>query len=203
MTQFDGDAVSCRLAFHTGQAGVSSCFYNRGDGLCSGCGPSNEQGGSCRNSCLRGPATCAADPARTIFLGGPGTSACHEFDADQASCEQSFHFDSNYIESSCWYDSNAGECRGCGQNNEQNGECSNTCRVGPPACASDTSRTLFAGDPNSQACHTFDGDQLACLSAFHRGQCGVASCWFDGFSCQGCGPNNLLNANCFNTCAAE
>ena len=60
-----------------------------------------------------------------------------------------------------------------------------------PLCPLDTSRIIFAGGPNTGACHQFDDDQPSCEKAFHiGGQCGPASCFFDFQSgqCSGCGP---------------
>jgi hypothetical protein len=81
--QFDGNFVGCNTAFHVGAYGISSCFYDVSNEECYGCGPSNQQDG-CINTCLLGPITCTADPARVFFVGGPNTGACHLFDGDQA-----------------------------------------------------------------------------------------------------------------------
>lgn len=200
--KYDGDPATCAQAFLRGGSGVASCYYDYEEDECRGCGYTNENNHACVNTCVRGVPSCDNDPSRTRFLGGPNTGACHIFDGNQAACEQSFHFDQCFAATSCWYDANSDECRGCGPNNQQDGVCANTCRSGPPLCPGDSSRSNFLGGPSTAACHQFDGDALGCLTAFHRGQCGITSCYFDGSSCRGCGPNNLLNGQCFETCGA-
>ena len=70
------------------------------------------------------PPSCE-DPSRTIFAGGPGTQACHQFDGDQTSCEAAWHMSGAGYPASCFYD--AGICSGCGPSNEGAGLCTNTC----------------------------------------------------------------------------
>jgi len=197
--QYDGDQASCEAAFHIGQYGIASCYYDSGN--CLGCGPSNQQNGSCVNTC----AVCGADPTRTIFAGGANTEACHQFDGDQASCEAAFHKTQCGSTASCYYDSGSDSCNGCGPQNEQDGNCQNTCEVGPFACTQDPSRTVFVGGPNSSACHVYDGDPASCETAFHRTQNGkAASCYYDydSNSCSGCGPSNVGYGYCVNTCVS-
>jgi hypothetical protein len=132
-----------------------------------------------------------------MFVGGPGTSACHLFDGDQAGCEQAYHADWNFNASSCWYDTGSDTCMGCGLSNSD--QCTNTCREGPAACTLDASRTTFAGGPGTGACFEL-ADEASCLQAFHIGQCGRASCYWTGSNCQGCGFINEQSIECFNTC---
>lgn len=196
--QFDGNPTSCLQAFHRGGAGIASCWYDFESDACRGCGPNNQEDGECVNTCLHGAPQCERDPTRTVFAGGPGSGACHQFDGNQAACESAFHFDSCRNPTSCYY-TEFDECAGCGPNNASNGECLNTCKNGPASCENDPSRVLFGGGPGTGACQDFD-DAESCLSAFHVGMCGAASCYWDG-SCRGCGPNNEFgNAECFNTC---
>lgn len=200
--QFDGNPVSCLQAFHRGQqGGIASCFYDGSGGECSGCGPGQVGSGNCLNSCEHGVPACAQDPGRTLFAGYPGTSACHMFDGNQTACEDTYHLDQDYNPASCYYDQGSAECRGCGPNNEQNGDCSNTCRVGPSSCPLDPSRIFFAGPAGNQGCSNIP-DLATCLATFNEGQCGIASCYWTGSSCQGCGPPNEFSAECFNTCQA-
>src|SRR6185369_12921076 len=103
--QYDNDPNSCLAAFHQGQTGISSCYYDGFGQECIGCGPNNQQSGSCINTCLYGTASCAQDPSRTVFVGGPGSTACHAFDGDQGSCALAFHRDSDSRSASCYYDS--------------------------------------------------------------------------------------------------
>jgi hypothetical protein len=198
--QYDNDQSSCEQAFHRGSAGIASCFYNSDEDECRGCGPANEGQGNCTNTC--DPATCAEDPSRTIFAGGPDTGACRQYDNDQSSCEQAFHRGVAGI-ASCFYDSDEDECRGCGPSNERQGNCTNTC-VPPPTCDEDPSRTIFAGGPDTNACRQYDNDQASCGQAFHRGDDDyISSCFYNTSTgaCRGCGPSNQNKGRCTNTCA--
>jgi hypothetical protein len=200
--QFDGDPASCLKAFHRGQqGGIASCFYDESADQCLGCGIGNSGSGQCLNTCQHGVPSCTEDPARTLLAGYPNTAACHAFDGDQTGCESAYHLDQCYNAASCYYDVDNATCNGCGPNNQQNGACVNSCKTGPASCDLDPSRILFGGGPGTGACGDFL-DQASCLSAFHVGQCGAASCYWSGASCQGCGPNNLFGGECFNTCQA-
>lgn len=148
-----------------------------------------------------GQLICENDPTRTIFASGSGESggSCRQFDGNQAMCNQAFHLGGEGL-ASCYYA--AGECRGCGPNNEGQFRCTNTCRA-TPTCEADPGRT-FAGPPFSGqqggACRQFDENIGACESAFAFGDEGAASCYHDGTSCRGCGPNNEGSGNCTNAC---
>ena len=202
--QFDGNQTDCEKAFHrTGAGYIASCFYDAGNDRCFGCGPRREGELDCTNTCAP-PPSCDANPSRTIFAGGPDTEACGQFDGNQTDCEKAFHRslllpDGSFLISSCYYDN--GSCRGCGPNNETNGNCTNDCTP-IPTCDMDSSRTLFAGRFGSHACQKFNGDQTSCEKAYHEGDGGVASCWFDASSgnCLGCGPSNANDGLCTNTC---
>jgi hypothetical protein len=195
--QFDGLPAACNLAYYAGGGGVASCYYDSGLGECRGCGPNNMESGDCTNTC----AVCAADPSRSTFAGGPNSGACHTLDGNQAACEDAFHTNQNRQWSSCFYDTSGDDCRGCGPGNRGSGDCVDTCLDGPISCQNDSSRTIFAGGPNTAACRQFDGDPASCILAFHRGAGGIASCFYDGYNdeCLGCGPNNQDYA-CINTC---
>lgn len=146
---------------------------------------------------------CTEDPGLPIFAGGPGTSACRQFDGDQASCEMAFHVGGTCaIPASCFFDGVTQLCKGCGPTNAGAGVCVNTCTV-PPVCV-DASKTIFAGGPGTNACRQFDGDQASCDIAWHIGGAGqAASCFFEAAtqSCKGCGPANAGAGACVNTCA--
>ena len=145
------------------------------------------------------PPSCE-DPSRTIFAGGPGTQACHQFDGDQTSCEAAWHMSGAGYPASCFYD--AGICSGCGPSNEGAGLCTNTCvpPLPPPSC-DDPSRTIFTGGPGTAACHQFDGDQTSCEVAWHlTASLTPASCFFNSSVCSGCGPSNEGAGLCVNTC---
>jgi hypothetical protein len=68
----------------------------------------------------------------------------------------------------------------------------------------DSTRTIFTGHPDSEGCRRFDGNQASCLQAFVEGRAGVESCWYDAIDdeCRGCGPRNLNDGFCTNTCVA-
>lgn len=145
---------------------------------------------------------CPADPTRTIFAGGPGSQACHQFDGDPVGCNKAFHVGGDGCgASSCYYD--FGSCNGCGAQNETRGLCVNTCERGAPSCPGDSSRTIFAGYAQSSACRNLDFSQTLCEKAFHIDRTGQpASCYYDSNqgSCLGCGPTNLQDGACQNTC---
>jgi hypothetical protein len=67
-------------------------------------------------------------------------------------------------------------------------------------CA-DATRTEFVGGPGTGPCRDLP-DQPACEAAWHIGNAGAATCYWDGFECRGCGPNNEGNGECANTCVA-
>jgi hypothetical protein len=54
---YDGDPTSCGRAWATTQNGaqVVSCFYVPAQSACQGCGPSNQAGGLCVNTCATPP----------------------------------------------------------------------------------------------------------------------------------------------------
>src|SRR5262245_29448248 len=92
--QFDGNENSCLDAFHVGGDGIASCYYDDALDECLGCGPrQHEAEGDCTNTCAE--SSCAADPTRTLFTGGPGTGnsegACHTYDGDSTNCAKAFH----------------------------------------------------------------------------------------------------------------
>jgi hypothetical protein len=187
--QFDGDEANCLLSYHeTGRGYIASCFYDDTTDMCSGCGPNNEPS-ACTNSCI--PATCAADPTRTLFTGGPNSNACHDFDEDQTSCEKAFHRTDDGTVASCFYDTANDECSGCGPSNLSEGRCTNTCTTVVPVCST-TGRVL--GE-----CSDFNGNAAACSGAFELTNGGPFSCFPDP-QCIGCGLINQAELGCSNTC---
>jgi hypothetical protein len=199
---FDGDQATCEMAYHLGGDGVASCFYE--NGACRGCGPNNQDDLECTNTCAP-PPSCTGDPARTNFVGGPGSGlsggACRQV-MTQMLCEQSFHRDDDGHLSSCWWDAGQSACKGCGPGNERDGNCTDECRVN--VCAEDPTRT-FAGPPfagtSGGACRQFDGNQSACDQAFTLGDDGFASCFYNNADeCRGCGGSNEGDGLCTNTC---
>jgi len=198
--QFDGDESACNQAFHLGGGGVAQCFYDSDEDECLGCGINNERDGDCTNSCIPTP-TCL-DMNRATYAGGPGSQGCRTFDDDESACEDAFVRGSNGRVNSCFYDSGDGDCRGCGPENEGDGDCVNTCTA-PVPCL-DMTRTIYTGPPGSEGCERFDGDQTSCEQAYVEGGAGVASCYYDtdDDDCRGCGPSNEDDGDCTNSCAA-
>lgn len=194
--QFDGNQAACEQAFHLGEDGVATCFYD--DGRCRGCGLFAEGEGDCSNTCVAQPPPCL-DQTRTTYAGGPGSEACAQFDGSQGLCEAAYHRGRNGRTAPCFYDN--GQCRGCGPTNEGDGDCTNTC-VTPVPCL-DQTRTIYTGPPDSAGCRRFDGDQAMCEQAYVEGGAGVASCYYDvdGAECRGCGPANEDDGDCTNSCA--
>jgi hypothetical protein len=129
------------------------------------------------------------------------TQGCSRFDASPSSCEGAFVMGEDGAKDSCFYDSDANECRPCDANAQGDQECLNTC----PVCAHDTGRTIFLGGPFSSACHNFDNSPSLCEQAFHLSpECGtLSSCWydFDNNECRGCGFQNQVDGLCQNSCA--
>ncbi|MEM7101413.1 MAG: hypothetical protein AAF541_24400, partial [Pseudomonadota bacterium] len=172
------------------------------DPLCAFCG-----NGTCANgeSCASCPADCGAcpacelptcaDPARTLFVGGPGTQACQVLSGDEAACNAAFHVGNNGDIASCVFDDFDGSCRGCGPARANAGACTDACDT-PPECSGDPSRTLYAGGHLTAACLTLSGDDEACNSAFHGGRGGLAPCFVNSGFCFGCGPTNAANGEC-------
>lgn len=200
--KFDGDEINCNLAYHTGNKGASSCYYDVSSGDCRGCGLSNENSGACINTCGTPAATCENDPSRTLYAKGPYSNACQTYNGQPASCFAAFHHTWNAGTASCWYDFASDTCRGCGGNREGDGQCTNTCAPSV-VCEGDPNRTVFAGYGGSNACQQYS-DQQSCEKAYHRGQSGPASCQWDGESgCRGCGTFRRGQAGdnvCVNTC---
>jgi hypothetical protein len=185
--------ATCETAFHLGNDGIASCYW--AGFSCRGCGPNNENSGNCVNTCRAGPPSCEGDPARGTFAGWPGSSACRDFDGDQASCETAFHLSGQGYFASCFYHVGTDQCRGCGPSNVSAGDCTNTC----PVCEDDPSRTQFAG--GFSACGAFL-DEPSCEDAFHYSPNARlnTSCFWDGGTCRGCGPPNEGAGLCTNSC---
>ena len=92
----------------------------------------------------------------TVTGSGEDGQACRQFDGDQASCEQAWNIGGDGIPVSCFYDDD-GDCRGCGRNNQEDDDCINACLT----CDRDPSRTVFAGNPDSESCRQFDDQDRA------------------------------------------
>ncbi len=192
--QFNGNQSGCDTAYvRDYNGGVTSCFYTNGE--CTGCGPGDE-GTSCSNECIP-PPTCNNDPNRIVFTGGPNSAACRQFDGNQSSCETAFARSSDGI-TSCFYQASDDTCRGCGPGNV-GVACQNEC-VSPPPCPQDGTRTIFTGGSESEGCHQFDGNPVGCATAYNEGDAGIASCYYAGGRCRGCGPDNVNSGKCVNTC---
>jgi hypothetical protein len=197
----DGNQAACQASFQNDDpfASVetppaSSCFYL--NGRCLPCTLRAERRGACTNTCLRSRPTCG-DATRTVFAGGPGSSACEQF-ATQGDCLKAWHIgnlDLDHAASCYWTGS---QCEGCGLRHATMGDCTETCN-GPYTCK-DAARVVLA--KGSSACGAYNADQTTCEKAFHVGKEGVATCWYDAAktTCRGCGLRHELAGRCSNTC---
>ena len=204
-----GDETTCLDSYHqTGDGDLAPCHWDP-SGWCFGCGPTN--GEFCPEATCDGGQTIPLLSAiaggtggtgsvggcigLTNDAGGPGTSACYNIES-QSLCEQSYHTTWDGSLASCyWTGSN---CQGCGESNDGL-TCDNTCI---PDCPGDPARSLYLGGPSESACHAYDGSEAACEAAYHTTSDGeVASCWWDGSLCSGCGSGNF--GACTNACPAE
>lgn len=185
----DGDPAACNAAWAISESGATSCFVF-GD-RCLPCADCGDEAGACTNAC-RPPreVTCENDPTRTVFAGGPGTEACSRFE-DQTSCEQAYHAGRGDVAASCFWTGT--QCRGCGPNNENDADCTNTCRV--TTCAD-------AGRTNLRECD--DVDELVCPTSFQIADDGTGtteSCYFDADDgCLACTIQDELRGRCENVC---
>ncbi len=217
---FDNDIPGCNQAFAFGDVGAASCFYDATAMRCEGCGRNNQRAGECTNVCAVAPG-CAQDPGRTLFAGGPGTRACHQFDANPASCNLAYHQGGDGVVSSCYPSVNCEPCGGEGEGgahapgagaaagggaginppgDDPTDFCINTCVPAPP-CTLDPTR-VFVGGPHTHACRQFDGNPTGCAGAYAASPTGPVSCFYDAqnATCEGCGPNNVGD-ECTNACA--
>jgi hypothetical protein len=187
----DGDPAACAGAWSTSEDGATSCFVF--DGLCLPCADCGERAGACINAC-RPPHDpgCPTDPTRTVFAGGPGSQACERFE-DQASCVTAYHAGQNDLVASCYWTGT--RCFGCGPRNENDGDCTNTCRT--TTCV-DPTRT------NLQECDDLGSDEVICNGSFQLAEAGGApeSCRFDADAdaCVACGIVEELRGRCTNVC---
>ncbi len=132
------------------------------------------------------------DPSRTIYR--YGEQACRVFDGDPASCAKAWHRTDDGVSASCWYA--AGECRGCGPNQQTPGNCINTCVT----CSEDPNRNGFVGIDDG-SCEVFDGNPAGCESAWYFDDDGLPhSCEYDGGG-GNCGGCEVVNGAACNTCA--
>jgi hypothetical protein len=136
---FGGDAckdpktqVDCEKSWHIGRLDVvhraASCYWT--GTACRGCGPSHANQLDCTNTCDTTPHPTCKDAARTMFLGGPNASTakkCKKFNGNQAMCEVSYHVTGEGTAATCWYETTANQCLGCGLRWETVGKCNNTC----------------------------------------------------------------------------
>jgi hypothetical protein len=188
----DGDQAGCESAWAVSEDGATSCFYF--DDVCLPCGGCGDESGACTNTCTPQVAvTCATDPTRTTFAGGgPNVDACLKLTTLET-CTQGFAADDYYSPASCFW--KGGQCRRCDVEEEQDEECTNTCRT--VQCADPMRTTL-------RRCSDVGSDAGACAQTWHlMGQGGeAASCFFDGNSmqCKGCGYPNELRGQCVNAC---
>lgn len=141
---------------------------------------------------------CEGAPQRTTLA----ATGCDELDGNQAACGGAFTVESDTI-ASCFYETDGGDCLPCDIDSQREQLCTNECAP-PPVCANDRARDLFAGGPGSGqmggSCRQFDDDPTSCGRAFGRGEAGIHSCFYEGAECLGCGPSNVDQGRCENTC---
>jgi len=115
-----GTQTACEAAFHFGLGKVPATCYWDGSN-CRGCGPYNENNGNCTNTCQT--PTCS-DPARTT------RAYCWGIGNDSTACNAAWHLSakSGAEPASCWFDTDASQCKGCGIKHELRGDCVNACR---------------------------------------------------------------------------
>jgi hypothetical protein len=187
----DGNRTACEDAWAISDSGATSCFFFKN--LCLPCADCGEESGACQNTCqVPLDVTCPNDPTRTVFAGGPRTEACQRFTTQQ-DCEKAFHANFNLEPTSCFW--KGGQCRGCGPNNENNQDCTNTCRT--VECADESRTTL-------KDCEDVGNDAVACAQTWNLDEDSgdVASCFFDdaAMECESCGFQNELRDRCDNVC---
>jgi hypothetical protein len=96
----------------------ASCFWSGGQ--CRRCDAGSENGQDCTNTCRT---IQCADPMRTTLR------RCDDVGNDAGACAQTWHLAGLSGEaSSCYFDNNSSQCRGCGLPNEFRGRCVNACR---------------------------------------------------------------------------
>ncbi len=210
--QFESDPGTCDSSFRIDQNGNPiSCFSGvicspcgGGEGLAVGAVTSGISSPPfCLNDCIEPPA-CFDDSL--TFLGGPGTSACRQFDGNQSSCESSYALSGSFGPVSCTYDEDNDECRGCNRNRFGPEDCTNKCEApSPRKTCEDETHVLFMETLDSSGCGIYNGDETSCNMAYAQRRFGsedveLVSCFYDSGSCRGCARNNEILRGCINTC---
>jgi hypothetical protein len=119
------------------------------------------------------PPPCEGDSTRTIFTGGPFSRACRSLDDNRSSCERAWALAEGDVPVSCFYDASS-DCLGCAPNNEERGNCTNTCR--PSA----TSTTTTSSPTTSTTTLPPPCPELRLTTGAPGGQCGRINDRTDG-----------------------
>ncbi len=203
----DGDEIACLAGYQRDAFGsAQACAYDATTGNCFACDWEKDALGQCTNTCAPAPPSCDGDATRTIYVGGSNTDACRIFDGSPLACAKAYHRTETGAIASCEYHN--GYCLGCGPWNESGYRsgftCQNTCASGSDlVCAGNPERTILAGAVEDEAC-SYMSTQDECEHAFHvtyRGT--IASCYWTGTYCSGCGPYNECSGECVNECSLK
>lgn len=164
------DAAACNAAWYLTRAGLAAICSAESPGTCIGCGRNELGEDPCPNACH-----ACDDAARTDYTGDLSSPGCESLGADQTACATAWMGGSDGLNTSCFFDADAGFCRACTTENENLGLCTNTCEPPPatravvlgPAAGSTTTTTL-PGSCDGPAAPTFESilcrlDQLIAL----------------------------------------
>lgn len=212
---YDGNPEACNLAYHAPYYGsqAASCWYDEEGSQCRGCGGGLEVTGACVNTCLPTEISCPNAPELDYVGDDQQWSPCHQYDGDEAACVQAYHLARNVFgqppqPASCVWDAESNACRGCGKRGVE-GECINQCTDISVEFTCDQHPELvdFVGGNGQNACHVYNGNEAACLGAFHYSSeiKGPAPCYWDPDAsetgeCRGCG-RNFVDGDCAISCS--
>ncbi len=202
------DAAACVLAYESNLEvqTTSACYFDAATSSCAACSAYLAALGVCTDTCNPPPA-CPNDSSRTRYVGKEalnGPEPCALFDGAPLACEQAYFETADGMAVACHYDL-TGLCLPCDRQAELDLLCANTCAPAPPACTSDSTRTIFAGFAAAgDGCHVFDRLQTQCESAWEADLSGdPEACWYDvnNDTCSACDATAQCAASCTNTCA--
>jgi len=121
------DEATCEDAYYVEPGGHPvACNWNAADSTCLACGRRGGKGTCLVNECA--PVECAGDPDRTQQVRG-----CRDIES-VSECEDAWHILGSHqfppIAASCFWDSDRGECFGCGPPSQGEDQCANVCETG-------------------------------------------------------------------------
>jgi len=164
-------------------------FGNFDGDQCRGCSADADLLGLCENTC-----SICQDAGRPTFAGDNATIGCSQFDGNQTACEDAWQRTEQGVPVACFYD--GGNCLSCTADNQLLDFCENDCLP----CA-DPARFVFAGGSFPDSCHNYDGNQAACVTAYHLGSNGVpVACFYEAGECLACNVGERIAERCVNTC---